>query len=117
MLPGRVPAAAARLSRPEDPRSVAEALYDESLGDDVGSMLRELLDLHAIRVSVQMPRQAGLALDERRGGWDRSCWSCRYAITGAIGHRRWVADAHQRRAHDRGMLYYEPTAKYSFPPA
>ena len=47
MLPGRVPAAAARLSRPEDPRSVAEALYDESLGDNVGSMLCELLDLHA----------------------------------------------------------------------
>ena len=34
MLPGRVPAAAVRLWRPEDPRSVAEALYDESLGDD-----------------------------------------------------------------------------------
>jgi len=29
-----VPAAAARLSRPEDPRSVAEALYEESLGDE-----------------------------------------------------------------------------------
>ena len=72
-----------------DPRSLAETLYDESLGDDAGSLLRELLDLHAIRVSAQMPRQAGLALGERRGGWDRSCWSCRYAITGAIGPRRW----------------------------
>jgi hypothetical protein len=38
---------AARLSRPEDPRSVAEALYEESLGDDAGSMLCELLDLRA----------------------------------------------------------------------
>jgi hypothetical protein len=46
-LPGRVPAAAARLSRPEDRRSVAGALYDESLGDDAGSMLCELLDLRA----------------------------------------------------------------------
>jgi hypothetical protein len=34
MLPGRVPAVAVRLSRPEDPRSVAEALYEESLGDE-----------------------------------------------------------------------------------
>ena len=39
MLPGRVPAAAARLSRPEDPRSAAEALYEESLGDDAGCEL------------------------------------------------------------------------------
>ena len=45
MLPGRVPAVAVRLSRPEDPRSVAESLYEESLGDDAGSMLCELLDL------------------------------------------------------------------------
>jgi hypothetical protein len=76
MLPGRVPAAAARVSRPEDPHGVAEALYEESLGDDAGSMLCELLDLHANRtgqtgmpgeslagpcelVSAQMPRQAG----------------------------------------------------------
>ena len=56
MLPGRVPAAAVRLSRPEDPRSVAEALYDESLGDDVGSMLRELLDLHANRTGLNTAR-------------------------------------------------------------
>jgi|HubBroStandDraft_2_1064218.scaffolds.fasta_scaffold628484_2 hypothetical protein len=49
MLPGRVPAPAVRLSRPEDPRSVAESLYEESLGDDAGSMLCELLDLHPNR--------------------------------------------------------------------
>jgi hypothetical protein len=41
-LPGRVPAAAARLSRQEDLRCVAEALYEESLGDDAGSVLCEL---------------------------------------------------------------------------
>ena len=83
-----------------DPRSLAEAIYDESLGDDAGSLLCELLDLHAIRVSAQMPRQAGLALDERRGGWDRSCWSCRYAITGAIGsyRRAWAPWSRYRYA-------------------
>jgi hypothetical protein len=42
MLPDRVPTAAARLSRPEDPRNVAQALYDEPLGDDAGSMLCKL---------------------------------------------------------------------------
>ena len=58
MLPGRVPAAAARLSRPEDPRNVAEALYDEPLGDDAGSMLCELLDLHANRTGQNTARHA-----------------------------------------------------------
>jgi hypothetical protein len=42
MLPDRVPATAARLSRPEDLGSVAESLYEESLGDDAGSMLCQL---------------------------------------------------------------------------
>jgi hypothetical protein len=58
MLPVRVPAAAARVSRPEDPRSVAEALYDESLGDIVGSMLCKLLDLHANRTGQNTARHA-----------------------------------------------------------
>ena len=44
MLPARVPATAARLSPPGNPRGVVEALYDESLGNDAGSMLCELLD-------------------------------------------------------------------------
>jgi hypothetical protein len=71
MLPGRVPAAAACLSRPEDPRSVAEALYDESLGDDVDSntliapaktrraMPSESLAGPCELVSAQIPRQTG----------------------------------------------------------
>ena len=32
LLPCRVPTAAARLSQPEDPRNVAEALYEEFAG-------------------------------------------------------------------------------------
>ena len=35
-----------------DPRSLAEAIYDESLGDDAGSLLCELLHLHAIRTCL-----------------------------------------------------------------
>jgi hypothetical protein len=58
MLPGRVPTAAARLSLPEDPRSVAEALYEETLGDDAGSMLCELLDLHPNRTGQNTARHA-----------------------------------------------------------
>lgn len=57
-LPGRLPAAAARLSRPEGPRSVAEALYEEPLGDDAGSMLCELLDLQPNRTGHNSARHA-----------------------------------------------------------
>ena len=56
MFPARLPAS--RVSRPEDPRSVAEALYDESLGDDAGSLLCELLDLHANRTGQNTARHA-----------------------------------------------------------
>jgi len=45
-----------------DPRSLAETLYDESLGDDAGSLLRELLDLHAIRTGQNTARHAGRIL-------------------------------------------------------
>ena len=74
MLPGRVPAAAARLLRQEYPRSVAEALYEESLGDDAGSMLCELLDLHANRTGQNTARHAGRILSGPvRAGWARGC--------------------------------------------
>ena len=45
-----------------DPRSLAEAIYDESLGDDAGSLLCELLHLHAIRTGQNMARHAGRIL-------------------------------------------------------
>ena len=45
-----------------DPRSLAETLYDESLGDDADSLLCELLHLHAIRTGQNMARHAGRIL-------------------------------------------------------
>ena len=45
-----------------DPRSLAETLYDESLGDDAGSLLCELLDLHTIRTGQNTARHAGRIL-------------------------------------------------------
>jgi hypothetical protein len=45
-----------------DPRRLAEAIYDQSLGDDAGSLLRELLDLHAIRTGQNTARHAGRIL-------------------------------------------------------
>ena len=111
-LPGRMPAAAARLSRPEDPRSVAEALYDESLGDDAGYMLCELLDLHANRAGQNAARHAGRilrgAVRTGRQGIDDSDalrrikafppWQRREAV-GAVA--RWLAgpDADEKTVH------------------
>jgi len=49
----------------DDPRILAEAIYDGSLrsqGDDVGSVLCELLDLHAIRTGQNTARHAGRIL-------------------------------------------------------
>jgi hypothetical protein len=46
----------------EDARSVAEALYDEKLGADAGSVLVELLDIHAARTGQNTPRHAGRIL-------------------------------------------------------
>ena len=45
-----------------DPRSLAEAIYDESLGDDASSLLCELLDLHTIRTGQNTARHAGRIL-------------------------------------------------------
>ena len=45
-----------------DPRSLAETLYDESLGDDADSLLCELLHLHAIRTGQNTARHAGRIL-------------------------------------------------------
>jgi hypothetical protein len=51
----------------DDPRSVAEALYDEI--DDAGSVLIELLDVHAIRTGCNSSRHAGQILrGARRAG-------------------------------------------------
>jgi len=46
----------------EDARSAAEVLYDEALGDDAGSMLGDLLDIHADRTGQNTPRHAGRIL-------------------------------------------------------
>ena len=52
-----------------DPRSLAEALYNESLGDDAGSVLVELLDVHADRTGQNTPRHASRILrGARRAG-------------------------------------------------
>jgi hypothetical protein len=108
MLPGRAGRCG---SRSEDPRGVAEALYEESLGDDASFMLCELLDLHANRTGQNTARHAGrifsgavraspgadaqagrvngLALPKpsdlanAEADGDRSRRSCRHAITGA----------------------------------
>jgi len=66
-----------------DTRSLAEALYDESLGDDAGSLLCELLDLHAIRTGQNTARHAGRILSGAaragRQGIDDSDALCRIA--------------------------------------
>jgi uncharacterized protein with von Willebrand factor type A (vWA) domain len=46
----------------DDARRLAEVLYDEKLGDDAGSVLVELLDLHADRTGQNTPRHAGRIL-------------------------------------------------------
>jgi|SRR6516165_3793590 hypothetical protein len=46
----------------EDARNIAEALYDEALGDDPDLMLSELLDLHADRTGQNYARHAGRIL-------------------------------------------------------
>ena len=105
-----------------DPRSLAEALYDESLGDDAGSMLCELLDLHANRADQNTACharrifsgavRAGLGADAQ--GW-RSRAGSANAVAGGIDHvgaattssqaRSGLTDARGRRGHDTGMLY------------
>jgi hypothetical protein len=56
----------------EDPRRLAEVLYDESLGDDPDLMLVELLDVHADRTGQNTPRHAGRILrGARRAGRKR----------------------------------------------
>jgi hypothetical protein len=56
----------------EDARRIAEAIYDEQLGDDAGLVLVELLDLHADRTGQNTPRHAGRILSgARRAGRKR----------------------------------------------
>ena len=46
----------------DDPRSLAEAVYDTSLGGDAGPVVVELLDINAIRTGDNNARPAGRIL-------------------------------------------------------
>jgi hypothetical protein len=68
-----------------DPRSLAEAIYDESLGDDASSLLCELLDLHAIRTGQNTLCHAGRI-------FSGASWS-RRRCPGRPGERTGTAEA------------------------